>query len=63
MHLAELFDADACVDLGCADAGVAEHGLNETDIGAPFQHERRHRVAKQVATADNHRPTTGSYHR
>jgi len=41
---------------------MAEHGLNEADVGAVLQHQRRHGVAEEVVRADGgaaaHRRTT-----
>ena len=39
------------VDLDGGQLGMAEHGLDEPDVGAVLQHQRRHRVAEQVARA------------
>jgi hypothetical protein len=38
-------------DLRRLQVRVAHHGLNEPDIRAAFQHQRRHRVPKQMASA------------
>ena len=42
-------DRDVRVDLRGGQVGVAEHLLDEADVGAAFQHQRRHRVAEQMA--------------
>lgn len=44
--------ADALgLDLGREDRGVTEHGLDEADVGASFEHERSHGVAEEVTGA------------
>jgi len=47
----QLADADLGVNLRGAQLGVAKHLLNEPDVGPVFQHQRGHRMPKQMATA------------
>ena len=39
-------DGHLGVNLGGFEAGVAQHLLNEADIGAPFEHQGGHGVAE-----------------
>ena len=48
MDLLELFDGDMGVDLGRLELGVAERLLDEADVGAPFEDQRRHHVPEEV---------------
>ena len=43
--------ADPGVDLGRLELGVAEHLLDEADVGAALEHQRRHGVAEEMAAA------------
>ena len=45
----KLADRHMGVDLRGLQIGVAEHRLNETGVGAAFEHQRRHRVPEHVA--------------
>lgn len=49
MDLLQLADGDVRVDLRGLQVGVAEHGLNEADVGAAFEHESRHNLAEEAA--------------
>lgn len=51
MHFLELDDRHARLDFGGAQFGVSKQGLDETNVGAVFQHVRRASMAKQVAGA------------
>lgn len=51
MHLLEYTDCDLRVDLRRRQFRVSEHRLDEADVAAVLQHQRRHRVAEQVAGA------------
>lgn len=44
-------DADLGIDLRGGQLGVAEHGLDEPDVGSVFQHQRRHAMPEQMARA------------
>ena len=44
-------DVHVRVNFGGAEPGVPEHLLDVEDVGAAFEHERRHRVPEQMATA------------
>jgi len=48
VHLLQHADGNVCVNLRRGQFRVSEHLLDETHIGSPFQHHRRHRVAKQM---------------
>ena len=45
----QVADRDLSVEFGCGQFGVAEHGLDEPDVGAVLQHQRRHGVSEKVA--------------
>ena len=47
----EFADRDLRVNLRGGQVGVAQHGLDEADVGPVLQHQGRHRVAEQVAGA------------
>ena len=49
MDLFQQTDRDLRVDLRGGEIGVSEHLLDETDVGAAFEHQRRHRVPEQMA--------------
>lgn len=51
MNLFQFTDADLGVDRCRFEFHVAEHGLDVTHVGSVLQHERRHRVAEEVAGA------------
>ena len=51
VHLLQFEDRDLRVDLGRVEPRVTEHLLDEADVGAVLQHERRHGVAEQMAGA------------
>ena len=51
VDLLKLADRHLRVDLRRLQIGVAEHRLNEADIGAAFEHQRRHGVPEHVARA------------
>jgi hypothetical protein len=51
VDLLQLPDRHLGVDLGGRELGVPEHRLDVADVGAVLQHQRRHRVAEQVAGA------------
>ncbi len=44
-------DRDLGVNLGSIELGMAKHGLNVPCVGSIFEHQRRHRVAEQMARA------------
>ncbi len=48
MNLAEMGVGDVGVDLGRADVGVAEHGLDTAEVGAVHEEVGGERVAKGV---------------
>lgn len=39
------------VNLRRGQVGVTEHGLNEADVGATFEHQRGHGVTEEMARA------------
>ncbi len=49
VHVLQLPDRDLGVDLGGGQLAMAEDGLDVTDVGAVVEHQRRHRVAEDVA--------------
>ncbi len=49
MNLLELDRVHVRVDLGSLQVGVAEHFLDETDVGAILQHAGGHAVTEHVA--------------
>ena len=49
VDLLELPNRDVRVHLRCFQFGMPEHRLDETDIGAAFEHQCGHRVTPQVA--------------
>ncbi len=49
MGLSELPDRDLRLYLRGLDVGVAQHFLDEADVGTVFEHQCRHGVAEQVA--------------
>jgi len=51
VNLAQLHDRDVGVDLGGIEPGMAEHLLDEADVGPVLQHVGRAAVAQQVAGA------------
>ena len=52
VHCEELVDRDVGVDLRRLDVGVAEHLLDEADVGATFEHVRRAGMTQQVRAAE-----------
>jgi hypothetical protein len=54
----EVLDRHVRVALRRGELRVTEHLLDEADVGAPFQHQRRHGVAEEVA-----RPTLAKLRR
>ena len=48
VHLLQHADRDVRVNLRGGQAGVAEHLLDEADVRAAFQHQRRHGVTEQM---------------
>lgn len=51
VNLFEFADADLGVDDGGLQFDVTEHRLDVADVGTVYEHQRGHRVAKQVARA------------
>jgi len=49
MDLTQFPDGDLGVDFRCRELGVAQHRLDVTDVGSVFEHQRGHRVTKQMA--------------
>ena len=49
MNSPQLTDGHLGVYLGCLEPGVAEHLLDEADVGAVFQHVRGAGVPEEVA--------------
>ena len=45
------FDRYLRIDFGGAEFLVSKHGLDEAHVGAVLQHQRRHRVSKDMAGA------------
>ncbi len=50
MNLFQSLPADMSVDLGCRDIHMAEHHLDRTQIGPPFQKMTREGVTKKVGS-------------
>lgn len=60
VDLLKLADRHVRLDLRRLQVGVAEHRLDEADIGAAFQHQRRHGVAEgQWGRREHIRPIPG----
>ncbi len=51
VHLLQRSYGDVRVPFGCPQADVAEHLLDEADVRAALQHQRRHRVAEEMGRA------------
>ena len=51
VHGFERVNGDVGVDLSRVEARVTKHLLDKADIGAAFEHERGHGVAKDMARA------------
>ena len=49
VNLFELADGDLGVDCSCLKLDVTEHRLDVAYVGSVLQHQRRHRMAKQMA--------------
>lgn len=49
MNLFQLADAHLGVDRCGFEFNVAQHRLDVTDVSTVFEHERSHRMAKQMA--------------
>ena len=52
MNSPQLTDGHLGVYLGCLEPGVAEHLLDEADVGAVFEHVRGAGVPEEMAGPD-----------
>ena len=51
MNLLQRSDGDLGIDLRGLQVLMSEHLLDEADVGSALVHQRRHRVAEQMAGA------------